>query len=195
MITPHVIAQERRFSPPESAGRRSVGVPFPLVVLRVPHQSPTQGAPLRGDPGLWSLTPLAYSLARWGIIDGRNRSSSECSWIRKNSAGRAPRTPEFLRIQLRFCGLSIPCEEHRLRPFQLRDGYFNMRQMMRNLTLLVLTCGCSCLFSGSSRGEGYSPRVGQPHPDFCLPSIADRSPVSLSQFRGRKVLLVHFGSW
>jgi len=66
---------------------------------------------------------------------------------------------------------------------------------MQNLNLLMLTCGCLCFFAASSHADGYSPRVGQPHPDFTLPSIADRTPVSLSQFRGRKVLLFHFASW
>ncbi len=47
----------------------------------------------------------------------------------------------------------------------------------------------------SSLAAGYSPRVGQVHPDFTLPGIADNKPVSLSQFRGRKVLLIHFASW
>jgi hypothetical protein len=41
----------------------------------------------------------------------------------------------------------------------------------------------------------YKPVVGQPHPDFILPSIEDRSAVRLSDFRGKKVLLVHFASW
>jgi hypothetical protein len=65
---------------------------------------------------------------------------------------------------------------------------------MRNLNLLTLTCGCVCSLAASSHGA-YSPRVGEPHPDFTLPNIADGTPVSLSQFRGRKVLLVHFASW
>ncbi len=53
------------------------------------------------------------------------------------------------------------------------------------------------VFLGSSvcGAAGYSPRVGQVHPDFTLPGIVDGEPVSLSQFRGRKVLLVHFASW
>jgi hypothetical protein len=42
---------------------------------------------------------------------------------------------------------------------------------------------------------GYSPKVGQLHPDFILPNIADKKPVSLSQFREQKVLLIHFASW
>ena len=66
---------------------------------------------------------------------------------------------------------------------------------MQNLNLLTLTAGCVCAIAGSAHAAGYSPRVGQPHPDFVLPAIADRQPVSLSQFRGKKVLLVHFASW
>ena len=41
----------------------------------------------------------------------------------------------------------------------------------------------------------YSPENGKPHPDFVLPSIEDGSPVRLSDFRGKKVLLLHFASW
>ncbi len=66
---------------------------------------------------------------------------------------------------------------------------------MLKLNLLMLTCGCLFLPAVLSHADGYSPRLGQPHPDFTLPSIADRTPVSLSQFRGRKVLLIHFASW
>jgi len=46
-----------------------------------------------------------------------------------------------------------------------------------------------------AQAGGYSPRVGQPHPDFMLPSITDGRPITLSQFRGRKVLLIHLASW
>lgn len=41
----------------------------------------------------------------------------------------------------------------------------------------------------------YRPSVGEVHVDFVLPRIDDREPVALSQFRGRKVLLIHFASW
>ena len=64
---------------------------------------------------------------------------------------------------------------------------------MQNLNLLTLTAGCVCAAAAS--GAGYSPRVGEAHPDFVLPSIVNGEPVSLSQFRGKKVLLVHFSSW
>ena len=43
--------------------------------------------------------------------------------------------------------------------------------------------------------EAYHPRVGQPHAEFTLPAIDDGRPVSLSDFRGKKVLLIHFASW
>jgi hypothetical protein len=67
--------------------------------------------------------------------------------------------------------------------------------MIRNWSLLMLTWGCLSFLAASSHAAGYSPQVGQLHPDFTLPGIADRAPVSLSQFRGRKVLLIHFASW
>lgn len=41
----------------------------------------------------------------------------------------------------------------------------------------------------------YKPSVGEVHPDFSLPSIADRKPIKLSEFRGKKMLLFHFASW
>jgi hypothetical protein len=43
--------------------------------------------------------------------------------------------------------------------------------------------------------EIYSPKVGRRHPNFTLPRISDRQPMSLSQFRGKKVLLIQFASW
>ena len=62
-------------------------------------------------------------------------------------------------------------------------------------SLLILTFGGLCAAAGMAHAAGYSPRVGEPHPDFTLPGIVDGQPVSLSQFRGKKVLLVHFASW
>jgi hypothetical protein len=41
----------------------------------------------------------------------------------------------------------------------------------------------------------YAPTVGQRHPDFTLPDMATGKPASLSDFRGKKVLLIHFASW
>lgn len=55
-------------------------------------------------------------------------------------------------------------------------------------------------FLGMMHGTSSSARaddvqVGRRHPDFTLPRIVDRSPVSLSDFRGKKVLLIQFASW
>jgi hypothetical protein len=67
--------------------------------------------------------------------------------------------------------------------------------MIRNWSLLMLTWGCLSSFAVSSDAGSYSPQVGELHPDFTLPGMVDNKPVSLSQFRGRKVLLIHFASW
>jgi hypothetical protein len=37
--------------------------------------------------------------------------------------------------------------------------------------------------------------VGDRHPDFTLPTITDGRPISLSDYRGKKVLLIQFASW
>jgi len=47
----------------------------------------------------------------------------------------------------------------------------------------------------TASAEPYGPRDGARHGDFTLPAIVDRRPVSLSDFRGKKVLLIQFASW
>lgn len=56
---------------------------------------------------------------------------------------------------------------------------------------------CGGLFAGAGAGTAasYSPRVGEAHPDFILPRADDGKPVALSDFRGKKTLLIHFSSW
>lgn len=49
--------------------------------------------------------------------------------------------------------------------------------------------------SQESKSKTYRPKVGELHDDFCLPQIGNSKPVSLSDFRGKKVLLMHFASW
>ena len=61
--------------------------------------------------------------------------------------------------------------------------------------LATWLCMSAAFVTSTAYADGYSPRIGQPHPDFTLPSLADGKPMSLSQFRGRKVLLIHFASW
>ncbi len=50
-----------------------------------------------------------------------------------------------------------------------------------------------CVVSSSSNAA--PPAVGERHPDFTLADIANDKPVSLSDFRGKKVLLIQFASW
>jgi hypothetical protein len=69
--------------------------------------------------------------------------------------------------------------------------YFGMH--VRHLHLFAVACVGFCV--PVTNCHAYSPRVGQVHPDFTLPRLGDGEAVSLSQFRGRKVLLVHFASW
>ncbi len=38
-------------------------------------------------------------------------------------------------------------------------------------------------------------KVGNVHPEIVLPSLDDKKTYSLSQFRGKKVLLIQFASW
>ena len=66
---------------------------------------------------------------------------------------------------------------------------------MRRLALVVAACGM--ILGSNSRGSAasYAPKVGERHPDFTLPTIGDRKPISLSSFRGKKVLLIQFASW
>jgi hypothetical protein len=61
--------------------------------------------------------------------------------------------------------------------------------------LALAACGMAIGSSTRASGASYAPKVGQRHPDFTLPRIGDRAPVSLSDFRGKKVLLIQFASW
>ncbi len=62
------------------------------------------------------------------------------------------------------------------------------------IRFLVLSGGLVSLPS-SICADNYSPRVGEQHPDFTLPTIDDGRAISLEQFRGKKVLLIQFASW
>jgi hypothetical protein len=71
------------------------------------------------------------------------------------------------------------------------------QNMLRNLLLSATIAFLSMLSFPESHSQVavYQPEVGKPHPDFILPSIEDGSPIQLSDFRGKKVLLMHFASW
>jgi hypothetical protein len=66
---------------------------------------------------------------------------------------------------------------------------------MRRQALALAACGILVGASAVAPAASYAPKVGERHPDFTLPTIGDRTPVSLSNFRGKKVLLIQFASW
>ena len=66
---------------------------------------------------------------------------------------------------------------------------------MREVVLTLALCITGFVSPSVAYAGRYNPRVGQQHPDFTLPSIATGKPVTLSQYRGKKVLLIHFASW
>jgi hypothetical protein len=43
--------------------------------------------------------------------------------------------------------------------------------------------------------EEYQPRVGEPFPHLVLPSLEDGSPLSVTSFRGKKLVLHIWASW
>lgn len=44
-------------------------------------------------------------------------------------------------------------------------------------------------------GEPPALEVGQPFPEIVLPSMEDGEPMSIANFRGKKVVLHVFASW
>ena len=59
----------------------------------------------------------------------------------------------------------------------------------------ILTVAVFLAMTAPAHADTYAPKVGQRHPDFTLPDISGGKPVSLSDFRGKKVLLIQFASW
>ena len=66
---------------------------------------------------------------------------------------------------------------------------------MKKLVLMLAACGMILGSTWCASAASYAPKVGEKHPDFTLPKINDGAPVSLSNFRGKKVLLIQFASW
>lgn len=59
---------------------------------------------------------------------------------------------------------------------------------------LLLCGGLTCDWPVAAQ-EDYQPVVGTLHADFVLPRIDNDQAVALTQYRGTKVLLIHFASW
>lgn len=67
--------------------------------------------------------------------------------------------------------------------------------MKHGAVAVVAVVGLLSSSLAHGQSEPYAPRVGERHPDFTLPAIGDGRPVSLSEFRGKKVLLIQFAAW
>lgn len=63
--------------------------------------------------------------------------------------------------------------------------------MARLATGLLALLACT----SATVAQDYAPKVGVRHPEFTLPDIQTGKPVSLADFRGKKVLLIQFASW
>ena len=71
-----------------------------------------------------------------------------------------------------------------------------IRKLLRSTLLPVVLLGAPLLaLPRSVNAEEVRVRVGEPFPALVVPALADGSPLSIEQFRGRKVLLHQFASW
>ena len=62
-----------------------------------------------------------------------------------------------------------------------------MSHLLTAMTAIALLFGLQQNLLSQHAGE-FTPKVGQLHPEFVMPSIADDSPIKLSDFRGQKSL-------
>ena len=68
------------------------------------------------------------------------------------------------------------------------------RRPLRHSFLLTLLI--SLLLGGTAAlAQDYKPVVGEPHPPVVFKTIQHDRVVSLSDYRGKKVVLVNFASW
>ena len=68
--------------------------------------------------------------------------------------------------------------------------------MLVSMVALAMVGGIGLAAGPARAGETAYSRieVGSPHPDFVLPTL-DGGYARLSDYRGKKVLLIHFASW
>jgi len=62
-------------------------------------------------------------------------------------------------------------------------------------TALLLAVSIAAILPTTSFAQRYPVDIGEQHFDFELPNIDDGKPKKLSEYRGKKVLLIHFASW
>lgn len=74
-----------------------------------------------------------------------------------------------------------------------------MRAWRERSTMTVAVFLCAWLAPTTEQSNADEPPpigtdVGQMYPDFILPAL-EGEPIRLSDYRGRKTLLIHFASW
>ena len=67
---------------------------------------------------------------------------------------------------------------------------------MKYTALLMVLASVTFLARNvTAQPPAYRPVVGEVHQDIEFPNIETGEKVRLSNFRGKKVLLIHFASW
>ena len=73
---------------------------------------------------------------------------------------------------------------------------FDIQRIIIRFRYLLTYVMLPTLVLGALRVEADSGiEVGQPFPDLVLPSINDGQPMSITDFRGQKIVLHVFASW
>ncbi len=67
--------------------------------------------------------------------------------------------------------------------------------MLRTILVAAALLGTLSATDCVHAQRGYAPTVGKPHAEITLPRIDTGQRVSLSDYLGKKVLLIHFASW
>ena len=71
----------------------------------------------------------------------------------------------------------------------------SMTQHFRSSLVLAMLLVIAPAFGKLDSADGFEPTVGKALADFRLPRIDNGEPKSLSDFRGKKTLLIVFASW
>ncbi len=66
---------------------------------------------------------------------------------------------------------------------------------MNGRAFLPITAPAVVLSAAAATAAPADLEVGRPFPDLVLPALQDGRPLSIADFRGRKVILQVFASW